>query len=101
FLRQFDGLCRRQGDVFSAGAEGPFPLAVPDPHPLADARFRHAVTDLIDDAGTVALRDHAWPGDLARAALPRLHIGGVNAGGGELDAHFAGPRPRRLDIADA
>src|SRR5450631_1392778 len=67
FVGQLDRLRRRQRDGFGGRAEGAFPLAVPHPHPFADARLRDAFAYLVDHAGAVAVRDHARPGDLAVA----------------------------------
>jgi hypothetical protein len=82
FVRQLDSLRGGQGDEFGGGAEGALPLTVPDPDPLANARFGDAVADLVDHAGAVAVRDQARPGDLAGRALARLHVGGIDAGSG-------------------
>ena len=92
---------RRQRDVFGGGAEGALPLPIPNPDPLAEARFGDAVADLVDDAGAVAVRDEARPGDLAGGALARFDVGRVDAGSRELDADLAGAGLRRLDLADA
>src|SRR5262249_31563195 len=57
--------------------------------------------DLVDHARTVAVRDNARERDLARAALARLDVGGIDARGREPHAHLAGPGLRRRDLADA
>ena len=78
--------------MYSAAVpNGALPLPVPDPDPLAYARLGHAVAHLVDDARAVALRHHARKGDLAHRALARFDVGGVDAGGRELDANLAGP----------
>src|SRR6185503_12275565 len=99
-VRQLDRLRGRQRDKFGGGAERALPLPVPQPDPFADARLRHAVADRVDDAGAVTVRDDARPGDLAGRALARFDVGGVDAGGGELDPHFARAGLRRCDVAD-
>jgi hypothetical protein len=49
-----------QRDIFGRGAEGAaVALAVEQPDALTDLQPRHAVADLVDDPGAVAVRDHA------------------------------------------
>src|SRR5262249_14075720 len=71
------------------------------PPPLPKAGGRPPSRRRVDLAGAVAVRDDARERDLARSAGAALHVGGIDAGGRELDAHLAGPGPRRLDVADS
>ena len=99
FGRQANRLRGGEHDVFGAGAERAQPLPVPHPDALANTRGGHAVAHQVDFTGTVAMRNDARIGDLARRARARLHVGGVDAGRGKLDAHFTRPGPRRFDLA--
>ena len=54
--RQEHGLGRGQGDAVSGGAVRPFPLAVVQPHALADARRVDSGAGRVDDAGAIAVR---------------------------------------------
>ena len=91
--------CAAGSAIYSrGGAEGALPLPVTDPHPLADARGGDAVADLVDDAGAVAVRDDARPGDLAVGALARFDVGRVDTRGRKLDANLAGAGLRRFDL---
>src|ERR1700693_385874 len=74
-------------------------MPVQHPYELTHTRGGHAVAHQVDFTGTVAMRNDARIGDLARGARARLHVGGVDAGRGKLDAHFARPGPRRFDLA--
>ena len=94
-------LLGRQHDRLGGGAERAPPLPVPDPHPLAHARGRHAFADAIDLAGAVAVRDHAREGDLAGGAGAALDVGRIDPGGAQPNAHFARARLRRIDLGDA
>jgi hypothetical protein len=68
--------------VFCSGAEcAAVALPVIEPHPLTDLKPRDAVTDLIDDAGAVAVGNHAREFHRAVAAGATAGIGGIDAGG--------------------
>ena len=88
-------------DIFGRGAEGAaVALAVEEPDPLTDLKPRHAVADLIDDAGAVAVGDHARIFHRAIAAGAAADIGGIDAGGLEPDADFARSGLRRRHLAE-
>src|ERR1700693_1752354 len=74
-------------------------MPVQHPYELTHTRGGHAVAHQVDFTGTVAMWNDARIGDLARGARARLHVGGVDAGRGKLDAHFTRPGPRRFDVA--
>ena len=65
-LSQRHGLTLGQGDVFLCGSVGPLPSRFPQPHPLADAGRVDALTDSIDRAGPVLVRDMGRVDGLAR-----------------------------------
>ena len=91
-----------QRDVFGRGAEGAaVALAVEQPDPLADAKPRDAVADLIDDPGAVAVGDHAGIFHRAIAAGAAADIGRVDAGGFQPDPDFARAGHRRRHVAKA
>ena len=96
---QRHGLGGGQHDEFRGGAERALQLAVPQPHPLADARGRHAGADRLDLAGAIAVRDHAREKQLAQPAA--FHVGRVDAGSAHTHAHLAGARRGGFDLADA
>ncbi len=76
--------------VFRCGAErAAVALPVIEPHPLTDLKPRDAVTDLIDDAGAVAIGNHAGKFHRAVAAGAAAGIGGIDAGGLQPDPDFA------------
>jgi hypothetical protein len=65
------------------------PNAVIEPHPLTDLKPRGAVTGLIDDAGAVAVGNHAGKFHRAVAAGAAAGIGGIDAGCFKADPDFA------------
>jgi hypothetical protein len=68
--------------VFRCGAErAAIALPVIEPHPPTDLKPHDAVTDLIDDAGAVAIGNHAGKFHRAIAAGAAAGIGGIDAGG--------------------
>jgi len=95
------GLSRGQHDRLGGGAEGPAPLAIPNPHPLPHARWRNAFTHALDLAGAVAVRNDARESDLARHAGAALDIGRVDARSGKAHAHLSGSRLWRLHLREA
>jgi hypothetical protein len=76
-------------------------LAVPDPNALADTTFADAGADLVNDASPVAMRNQPWVSNFPGRSLARFDIGGIDAGGCQLDADFARASMRRFYIADA
>jgi hypothetical protein len=74
-------------------------LSVPDPDTLANPRCRNAVADRLDLAGTIAVRDHARKGALAKPAA--FHVGWIDARGNEAHPHFASAGIWFLDLAHA
>ena len=89
-------------DIFGRGAEGAaVALAVEEPDPLTDLEPRDAAADLVDDAGAVAVGDHARKFHRAIAAGAAADIGGIDAGGLEPDADFARSGLRRRHLAEA
>src|ERR1017187_5536662 len=74
-------------------------LSVIEPDPLADAKPRDAVADLVDNAGAVAVGDHAGEFQCAIAAGAAADIGGIDAGGLQPDADFARSGHRRRHLA--
>src|ERR1700722_6761993 len=95
-----DRKCLRHGDVLRGGAEGTLPLAVPGPDPLADPARRNAAADRVDDPGGIAVRNDLRKRDSAGATLARLHVGGIDPGGGNPDPDLSGAWRGRLDLAD-
>src|SRR5258705_13992102 len=68
--------------VFRRGAErAAVALPVKEPYPPTDLKPRDAVTDLIDDAGAVAVGNHSGEFHRAVAAGAAAGIGGVVTGG--------------------
>src|SRR5882672_10574514 len=91
-----------QRDIFGRSTEGPaVALAVKEPDPLAHAEPRDAVTELVDDAGTVAVGYHAGKFQRAIAAGAAADIGGIDAGGFQPDPDFARSGHRRRHVAKA
>ena len=87
-------------DIFRRGAEGAaVALAVEQPDPLPEAEPRHAVADLIDDPGAVAVGDHARKFHRAIAAAAAADIGGIDAGGFQANPDFARAGHRRRHLA--
>src|SRR5450756_1224954 len=77
-------------DIFSRGAEGAaVALAVIEPDPLAGVKPRHAVADLIDNPGAIAVGNHAGKFYRAIAAGAAADIGGIDAGRFQPDPDFA------------
>src|SRR5207237_2136105 len=92
-FRQSDGLRAGQRDVLCGGAERPLPLAVPDPHALADAARPDPGSHGIDIARAVAVRDHERGGELAAAAAAAgLPVRRIDARRAQPDPDFARPR---------
>src|SRR5262245_8031985 len=86
--RQGNDLRRRQADVLRGGPAGTLPLAVVDPHALAQPRLRYSGADAVDLAGAVAVGDDPrWY--YRPAAAARLDVGGVDRGRVQPDAHLA------------
>ena len=88
-----------QCDIFGRGAErAAVALAVVEPDPLASAQPCDSSADLIDNAGAVAVGDHARKFHRAIVAGAAPHIGGIDAGGVQADPDFArsGLRGRHL-----
>src|SRR5215470_16428282 len=88
-----------RGTAWRAASEM-YCAAVPHPNPLPDTCGGHAFTDGVDGAGAVAVGNDTRICNLSRPALAALHVGGIDAGGRESHAYFAGARPRGLDLAD-
>ena len=81
-----------QRDIFGRGAEGAaVALAVEQPDALAELEPRHAVADLIDDPGAVAVGNHARIFHRAIAAGAAADIGGIDAGRLQPNPDLAGP----------
>src|SRR6202171_3488712 len=89
-----------QRDVFGRSTESPaVALAVKKPDPLAHAEPRDAVTELIDDAGTVAVGYHSGKFQRAIAAGAAADIGGIDPGGLQPYPDFARTGHRRRHVA--
>src|SRR5262245_7816325 len=73
-------------------------LAVEQPDALTEFQPRHAVADLVDNPGAVAVRDHARIFHRTIAAAAAADIGGLDAGSFQADTHFAGARNRRRHL---
>src|SRR5215472_16972419 len=77
-------------DVFRSRAEGPaVALAVEQPDALAWLEARHTGADLIDNAGAVAVWDHARELDSPIGAAAAIDIGRVDGGRFEPNSHLA------------
>ena len=88
--------------VFRCGAErAAVALPVIKPNPPTDLKPRDTVTDLIDNAGAVAVGDHAGKFHRPVATSATAGIGGVDAGGLQPDPDFARSGHRRRHIAKA
>src|SRR3979490_1543068 len=86
--------------IFRRGTEGPaVALAVKEPDPLAHAEPRDAVTELIDNSGTIAVGYHALEFQRAIAAGAAADIGGIDPGGLQPDPDFAWTGHRRRHVA--
>ena len=99
-LRQADGLSGGQGDEFRRRPEGPVPLSVEDPDPLAGAGGIDARTHPIYLPGPVAVRDDAGEFHGASGAQPILGVGRIHARNGQADPHLARSRLRRGHLPD-
>src|SRR6202165_230749 len=89
-----------QRDVFGRSTESPaVALAVKKPDPLAHAEPRDAVTELIDDAGTVAVGYHSGKFQRAIAAGAAADSGGIDPGGLQPYPDFARTGHRRRHVA--
>src|SRR5215471_8700035 len=87
-------------DVFRSRAEGSaVALAVEQPDALTWLELRHTGADLIDDAGAVAVRDHARELDSPIGATAAIDIGRVDAGRLEPNSHLARAGRRRGHFA--
>src|SRR6516164_4210733 len=99
-IRQRRNQMLGERDVFRSRAEGPaVALTVEQPDALARLEPRHTGADLIDDAGPVAVGDHAWELDSPIGATAAIDIGRVDAGRLEPNAHLACAGRRRRHFA--
>jgi hypothetical protein len=86
-------------NIFRRGAKGAaIALAVEQPDALPHFQPRHADADLVDDAGAIAVRDHARIFHRPIGAAAAADIGRIDAGGFQADAHFARARNRRRHL---
>ena len=86
-------LTRGQGDVLLRGSVDPLPGRFPEPHPPADPGRVDALTDGIDGAGPVLVRDDLRVHELARrAAASRLPVSRIHARHRHAYAHLPGSR---------
>ena len=87
-------------DVFGGGAEGAaVALAVVEPDAIAFLEALRAGADLVDDAGAVAVGDHARVFHRIGRAAAAIGVRRIDAGGFELDAHLALTRGRCRHVA--
>ena len=87
------GLPRRDGDVLGGRAEGAITLRPVAPHPLPDPRRGRSLAHPVDGSRAVAVGDDAGVRHpVAEGVLSLFHVAGVDAGGGDADAHL--PRAR-------
>src|SRR5712691_11910901 len=84
-------ILRRDRDVFGRSAESAAALRLIDPYALAYSRLRYARADLVDDAGSVLMRNYARKRHFCAAvpAAAQFRVGRIDSGKMQLDAHFA------------
>jgi hypothetical protein len=100
-LREKSDVIQRDHREFRGGTERAVRLCSVTPHAPTDPFRGNVVTDTIDLASTIAVRDHAWIRHaVAESVLPLLNVAGVNARGGDANADFAGARCWIGHIAD-
>src|SRR5471032_176694 len=84
---QRDGLFSRKSDEFRCRTAGTFPLTIPNPDTLADARFRHAGAHADDYPGSIAMRGNSWSDQWP--TRPSFNVGGIDPRSAHLDTNFA------------
>ena len=77
------------------------PLAVVEPHPLADPARIDSVADGIDTSGAVlAWHDGVGIEGAESSGLARLPVCGVDTRNGDADAHLSWRRRRLREVSD-
>ncbi len=90
----------RQRDIFRSGPEGAaIALAVEQPDALARFEPSHALADLVDDPGAIAVGDYAWVVHRPVAAATATDVGGIDAGRLQPDPDLARSGLRRRHLA--
>jgi hypothetical protein len=99
-VRQRHGLVRWDDSVVSGRPERAVALRPETPHTLANARCRHLASNLVDNAGSIAV----WNYPRIRHANPELivtllNVARIDAGGGDANANLVRPRFRSRHLA--
>jgi len=99
-VRQRHGLVRWDDSVVSGRSERAVALRPETPHTLANARWRHLASNLVDNAGSIAV----WNYPRIRHANPELivtllNVARIDAGGGDANANLVRPRFRSRHLA--
>jgi hypothetical protein len=91
-VRQAHGVAGGHDNILGRGAEGPLPLGLVEPDPLAHPRRLDAGADRVDNPRAVLVGDDPRKGHLGLAApgAAALGVGRVDGGDGEADAHLTG-----------